>query len=207
MAQAPGHRFGQIIGDTLERTIRAPLQDVAEVLGLYLDYKHTRSARDGRRKVAWKDDRGNEHDLDYVLEEGGSEDTIGKPKAFIETAWRRYRKHSRNKAQEIQGAILPLAETYDAWHPFLGVVLAGVFTDGSLAQLKSHGFHVLHYPYETIIEAFGTVGINAQFDEHTPDRTIQKEIDTYRGLGSSEKEGIATSLRSLRHDDLAWIPM
>ena len=45
---------------------------------------------------------GNVHDLDYVFEQGGTEATIGQPKAFIEIAWRRYTKHSRNKAQEIQ---------------------------------------------------------------------------------------------------------
>lgn len=54
---------------------------------------------------------GNAHDLDFVLERGGSDDKIGMPAAFIETAWRRYTKHYRNNAQEIQGALEPLAET------------------------------------------------------------------------------------------------
>ena len=46
---------------------------------------------------------------DYVLERGGTDTVRGLPAAFIETAWRRYTKHSRNKAQEIQGAVLALA--------------------------------------------------------------------------------------------------
>lgn len=144
VAQSPAHRLGQFVGDQLELTLREPLQAMAKEYGLYLDYKHPRRARAGRRKVVWKDLYGNTHDLDYVLEEGGSEDKIGEPLAFIETAWRRYTKHSRNKVQEIQGAIAPLAETYPRRQPFLGAVLAGDFTEGSLKQLQSHRFHLAH---------------------------------------------------------------
>jgi hypothetical protein len=73
---------------------------------------------------------------------------LGMPAAFIETAWRRYTKHSRNKAQEIQGAIMPLVETYMKAGPFIGAVLAGVFTKGALMALNSHrdlGLLCVHY--------------------------------------------------------------
>jgi len=46
---------------------------------------------------------------DHVLERGGTDAMRGVPAAFIETGWRRCTKHSRNKAQEIQGAVLALA--------------------------------------------------------------------------------------------------
>src|SRR5437763_3929690 len=172
MAESPAHRFGQIIGDTLERAIRPLFEAIARDLGLYLDGKGERKARGTKRKVAWVDGQGNTHDLDYVFEFGGTDAQIGEPRAFIEVAWRRYTKHSRNKAQEIQGAILPLAARYSNSHPFLGVVLGGVFTDGSLNQLRSHGFTVLYFPYESIIAAFGSVGIDAAFDEDTPDSAL-----------------------------------
>ena len=146
MAQSPAHRLGQIIGDQLEAALYEPLLSIAQEFGLYLDYKHSRPARGGRKKVAWTDSYGNTHDLDYVLEEGGSEKMQGCPRAFIETAWRRYTKHSRNKAQEIQGAISPLATTYQNFRPFLGVVLAGIFTEGSLDQFRSHNFNVAYCP-------------------------------------------------------------
>ena len=67
----------------------------------------------------------------------------GKPVAFIESAWRRYTKHSRNKAQEIQGAILPLAETYSESNLFLGAVLAGVFTEGRIKSTEITWFFCL----------------------------------------------------------------
>jgi len=182
MAQSPSHQFGQIIGDTLERAVRPILEAIAKQFGLYLDGKGERKARGTKRKVAWVDDQGNTHDLDYVFEFGGSDEHIGTPGAFIEIAWRRYTKHSRNKAQEIQGAILPLAERYSACRPLLAVVLGGVFTDASLNQLRSHGFTVLYFPYESIIAAFGSVGIDAAFDEDTPDSDVLR-----KGRSSSTK--------------------
>lgn len=182
MARSPSHRFGQIIGETLEHAIRPILQAVANELGLYLDAKGEREARGTRRKVAWVDGRGNTHDLDYVFEAGGTADTVGAPRAFIEIAWRRYTKHSRNKAQEIQAAILPLAERYSDHHPFLGVVLGGVFTDTSLSQLRSHGFAVLYFPYDNVVAAFAEVGIDAAFNEDTADSVLLRKVKAYEKL-------------------------
>lgn len=172
MAESPTHKFGQIIGDLLEEAIEPHLRKFADDHGLYLDKKGSRPARKGK-KVTWIDAFGNAHDLDFVLERGGSAGKIGIPVAFIETAWRRYTKHSRNKAQEIQGAIQPLVIANQDAAPFIGVVLAGDFTEGSLNQLTSLGFKVLYFPYEDVVEAFARVGIDANFDEDTTDR-VQK---------------------------------
>jgi len=150
--------------------------------GLYLDKKGVRgAARDGK-KVSWVDKYGNSHDLDFVIEKGGSASVRGRPLAFIEAAWRRYTKHSRNKAQEIQGAVLPIAEKYDWDKPFLGVILAGVFTSGSLTQMKSSGFEVALFPYESIVSAFASIGISVDFDEETADAVFQKTIDKIEAI-------------------------
>ena len=180
----------------------APLKRVADKHTLYLDYKHPRKARGNKKKVAWKDYKDNVHDLDFVFEEGGSDNVVGRPKAFIESAWRRYTKHSRNKAQEIHGAIIPLGETYRENKPFLGVVLAGDFTEGSLQQLRSHGFSILYYPYERIVEAFAAAGIDAAFDEDTPDAEVQDKVDAYSSLTQSKKEIIVKTLRSARQGEM-----
>jgi len=140
MATSPAHKFGQIIGDLLEEIITPQLHEFCIRRNLYLDKKGDRgTARDGK-KVSWEDKFGNHHDLDFVIEKGGTANARGRPIAFIEAAWRRYTKHSRNKAQEIQGAILPIAEKYEWDKPFLGAILAGVFTKGSLTQMRSSGF-------------------------------------------------------------------
>jgi len=177
MAESPAHKFGQVIGGLLESVVRPQLEKFCQQHGLYLDHQgRDRPARRGR-KVAWQDQYGNTHDLDFVIERDGTDEAIGQPLAFIEVAWRRYTKHSRNKAQEIQGAILPLAEKYNWNSPYLGTVLAGVFTEGSLEQLKSHGFHVLYFPYETLVAAFEGEAIDIRFDEGTPDEAFRACAD------------------------------
>ena len=187
MANSPSHRFGQIIGDLLEEIMTPQLQSFYDERGLYLDKKGTRGeARDGK-KVSWIDKYGNSHDLDFVIEKGGSENVRGRPLAFIEVAWRRYTKHSRNKAQEIQGAILPIAEKYDWDKPFLGVILAGVFTNGSLTQMRTSGFEVALFPYDSIIAAFAAIGIDAKFDEETPDAIFQNTIKQINALTSEHR--------------------
>lgn len=194
MAESLSHKFGQIIGDLLELALEPHLQKFAQKHKLYLDKKGERKARTGK-KVSWTDGNGNKHDLDFVLERGGTENKIGVPVAFIESAWRRYTKHSRNKAQEIQSAILPLANKYKSSSPFVGVVLAGVFTEGALTQLKSHGFGVLYFPYETVIKAFAKFGINAAFDEKTAETDFRKKIDSWNKLPN--KSDVAKELLEL----------
>lgn len=200
MAESLSHKFGQIIGDLLELAVRPNLEKFANKHSLYLDKKGKRNARAGK-KVSWADDNGNKHDLDFVLERGGTEDKKGIPVAFIESAWRRYTKHSRNKAQEIQSAILPLAKKYKNSSPFVGVVLAGCFTEGALKQLKSHGFGVLYFPYETVIKAFKKVGINADFDEKTAESDFEKKIYNWNNLPN--KSDVAKELLKLNKKNVS----
>jgi len=152
MAESNSHKFGQVIGNTLEIAVEPMLRGIADKHNLYLDRKGERLARKSK-KVTWIDVYENAHDLDYVFEREGSHSTIGAPVAFIEIAWRRYTKHSRNKAQEIQGAVRPLVSTYWKESPFAGAILAGDFTSGALTQLRSLNFKVLQFPYGTVIEA------------------------------------------------------
>ncbi|MDD2723700.1 MAG: hypothetical protein PHH59_06725 [Methylovulum sp.] len=194
MANSPSHRFGQIIGDLLEEIMAPQLEDFCQGRGLYLDKKGVRGkARDGK-KVAWLDKYGNSHDLDFVIEKGGTQSVRGRPLAFIEAAWRRYTKHSRNKAQEIQGALLPIAEKYHWDKPFLGVILAGVFTEGSLTQMKTSGFEVALFPYESIVLAFSSVGVDVRFDEKTPDTTFQHTIEKIEQLNISKRNSLKQHL-------------
>lgn len=194
MAESPAHRFGQSIGELLEAVIRPELENFCEAQGLYLDHqKKKRPARSGK-KVSWTDQYGNIHDLDFVIERDGTDRQIGRPVAFIESAWRRYTKHSRNKAQEIQGAILPLAERYRWNNPFLGTVLAGVFTEGSLEQLRSLGFQVLYFPYESLVAAFQAEGIDIAFDESTSDSVFRKTTKHIESLSPAQMAKIQQQL-------------
>ena len=170
---------------------------VAEEFGFYLDYHHSRKARGGKKRVVWEDSKGNSHILDYVIEDGGSEIVQGRPRAFIEIAWRRYTKHSKNKAQEIEGAVMPLAETYQDSHPFLGVVLAGEFTEPSLEQFKSNRFNLIYCSYDTMLQAFASEGLDVSSEEGTSDEALQRKVDAFERLRTSQRERIAVQIREI----------
>jgi hypothetical protein len=185
MAQSLAHRWGQIIGECFEVFVRNMLGEVAQRHGLYLDFKRPRATRGGQDKVTWQDGYGNKHELDYVLERGGSEDTLGVPIAFVESAWRRYTKHSKTKAQEIEAAVMPIALTFSRHQPFCGAVLAGEFTRNALHQLESKGFGVLHIPYNSILAAFQELGIDAASEDGVDGKTeaqFRKKIIKWESL-------------------------
>jgi hypothetical protein len=75
MAQSPAHRFGQIIGEVLEVAALPQLQRFAQQHGLYLDKHGNRACRAGK-KCSWVDLNGNSHDLDFVLERGGTASVV-----------------------------------------------------------------------------------------------------------------------------------
>ena len=201
MAKAPGHKFGQVIGNLLEEASGIILQRFAQRHRLYLDTKGDRPARKGK-KVVWTDMYGNEHDLDYVLERGGTPEKIGTPLAFIEIAWRRYTRHSKNKAQEIQGAIRPLIETFHEYAPAAGVFLAGDFTAGAINQLKSLSFSVLYFPMETIVKAFAGVGVDAKFDEDTSDEELKNRVEKIEDLSKAKRNTVVNKLISLNQEQV-----
>lgn len=207
MAESLAHRWGQIIGDVFEILVRGILADVARQHGLYLDFKRPRKARGGQGKVTWQDGFGNKHDLDYVLERGGTEETRGVPIAFIESAWRRYTKHSKNKVQEIEAAVMPVALTFSRYQPFLGAVLAGEFTRNALLQLESKGFGVVHVPYGSILTAFSELGIDASSEDGVAGTTEEQFRDKIAKWGSLQQpqstNRLLSKLRSLHQQDIA----
>ncbi len=195
MAKAPGHQFGQMVGLLVEEIVKSVLQEFADQFGYYLDAQgHRRKARTGT-KVTWTDKYDCEHDLDFVLEKDGTTDKRGRPLAFIETAWRRYSRHSKNKAQEIQGAILPTAEKHGWDAPFLGAVLVGIFTASSIEQMKRAGFHTLYVHRSAIIGAFHTAGVPIDFAEDTPDRDFRIAVNALQRLTTAQREKFKKDLR------------
>ncbi len=194
MADSPSHKLGQIVGNLLEEILLPQLLSFCEERELYLDRHGDRKGVRGSKKVTWPDKYGNNHDLDFVIEKAGSPAVRGIPVAFIEAAWRRYTKHSKNKAQEIQGAVLPIADLYSEEKPFLGAVLAGEFTKPSLEQLKSVGFEVLYIPYESIVQSFNKIEIDFRFDEKTSDADFQNCVDEIMRMSPESREVLKNAI-------------
>lgn len=186
MAESLSHKFGQIIGDLLELAIFPHLEKFAKKNRLFLDRKGERKIRKGK-KVTWLDINGNKHDLDFVLERGGSEEVIGTPVAFIESAWRSGSRHSKNKVQEIAAAINPIAKKYSSTISFKGAILAGDFTKPSLKQLESDDFVVLYFPTDLIVKSFAKFGINVLTNDKTEERDYAERLEKWNLLKTKKE--------------------
>ncbi|ELW7658642.1 hypothetical protein QLH81_002457 [Salmonella enterica] len=202
MATSPSHKLGQLLGNMLESIFIPLLQGVADRHGMYLDV--VGQPREGRKgkKITWADSYGSTHDLDFVFEYGGSSTQLGRPVAFIESAWRRYTKHSKNKAQEIQGAILPIADKYYIECPFKGAILAGEFTEPSLKQLANCGFHVLYIPYSNIVSAFSQSGIDMSFDESTSEVLLSQKVSAIENISQEQLLSIKKIIIDSNRNDI-----
>ena len=131
-----GHKLGQLIGDWYEEYFVLPLlQRVGRSLDLFVDSRFVnRKAREGQR--IWEDSDGNSVDYDYVLELGGSDNKLGIPVAFVECFWRRGARHSKDKARDDSGKLMPMRETFPTAR-FLGIVSAGDFTKPARELVRS----------------------------------------------------------------------
>ena len=202
MAQSPAHKLGQQIGDIVEELIEPRLRELTADRNLFLDRIGVRPARRGK-KLSWYDKHENKHDLDYVIEKNGSANKVGAPVAFIEVAWRRYKKHSKNKAQEIQGALLPIAEKYYDTAPFLGVVLAGEFTEPSKEQLRTSGFSVLHFAYDKMVDVFSEFSIDVDMGEDASEASIGVAVEAINNLEGDQLKALKSSILKTHDDEIS----
>ena len=99
-------------------------------------------------------------------------------------------------------ALEPLAETYRYSAPFKGAVLAGVFTEGAITQLKSLGFTVLYFPTESVVKAFGRFGIDASSSESTSDTELKRKVSDFQRLSQDERKRFSQALVKSRQADV-----
>jgi len=193
---SPGHKLGQMIGNFFEELFADELMELCNKHGCYCDCRGPRPAvRGTSRKVTWVDKYNDKHDLDYVIEKGGAPNKRARPVAFIELAWRRYTKHSRNKTGELEGSLLPLRESYESCG-FLGAILAGEYTDGGKQQLISHDINVLHVPFETLVSSFREHGVDLDYPENASDEQKREIIRQWEALSEENIDSVKSSLKS-----------
>lgn len=194
-----GHRLGQIVGDWYEQYFALPLlQKIASDLGLYLDSRFTRrSCR--KDKILWRDEEGNSVDYDFVMELDGSDNSIGTPVAFFETFWRRGSRHSKDKARDDSGKLLPMKSTYPTAR-VLSIVSAGDFTGPAREFVQSKGVELFYVPKNHIIEAWKAHGVMIDYpDKSTENEKLMLARDAETAISANRNIfcNVANTLKSL----------
>jgi len=157
-----GHKLGQLVGDWFEEEVATYLlEKVSLKLNLFLDHRFkVRSCR--KRKIIWQDLDGNNVDYDFVLELYGTDEKKGIPVAFFETFWRRGARHSKDKARDDSGKLLPMRDTYPTAR-ILGIISAGDFTNPAQELVKSRNIDLFYIPKVIILEAWKMSGIEMDY--------------------------------------------
>ncbi len=192
-----GHKLGQLIGDWFEEYFVFPiLIDLAKSLELYLDSRFIN--RDARgEKIQWKDADGNYVDFDFVLEINGTNSHIGIPVAFIESFWRRGSRHSKDKARDDSGKLLPMLDTYPSAR-FLGIIAAGDFTKPARELVKSRGIELFYVPKEKLIKAFERNNLIIDYPDKTPESKKAFIANTFeKQFTNSKKIEVCNELKRL----------
>jgi hypothetical protein len=192
-----GHSLGQKVGDWFEEFFVLPLlQQVARHLKLFLDNRFI--ARPARgEKITWKDDDDNEVDYDFVMELDGGKKRIGIPVAFFECFWRRGKRHSKDKARDDSGKLMPMRDTYPTGR-FLGIVAGGDFTGPASALVKSRDIDLFCVPKAKIIMAFERHGVQIDYPDRTPEEKKAQLVEAFeKTVVPALKPKIAETLNTL----------
>ncbi|MEO0683614.1 MAG: hypothetical protein AAFY76_00855 [Cyanobacteria bacterium J06649_11] len=187
-----GHKLGQIIGDWYEEYFALPiLQEVANELGMYCDSRF--SQRDCRgEKILWQDYEGNQVDYDFVLELNGSNKDFGAPVAAFETFWRRGSRHSKDKARDDTGKLVPLKYTYPTLR-VIGIISAGDFTKPAKELVYSRGVDLFYVDKKNIIDAWMNCGLVVDY----PDRSSEEEKSKLTKLVTDKINSEPTTLKKV----------
>ena len=192
-----GHKLGQMLGDWFAEYFVFPLlASVANQLQLYLDSAYrVRQARG--EKLLWKDEEGNTVDYDFVMELDGTESEIGIPVAFFECFWRRGSRHSKDKARDDSGKLLPMRSTHPTAR-FLGIIAAGNFTLPARQLIKNREIDLFYAPKEKVLSAFESLGLQVDYPDKAPEEEKQKLVrDFQRKLSDNLEHEAADRLREL----------
>ncbi|MEM6644721.1 MAG: hypothetical protein AAF730_00565 [Bacteroidota bacterium] len=189
-----GHKLGQEIGNWWEPYIMLPLlQRVAASLDLYLDHGyHERTCRGA--KIVWEDDEGNGVDYDFVLELGGTDEEVGVPVAFVEGFWRRGGRHSKDKARDDSGKLLPMKDTYPTAR-FLGIVAGGELTKPARTLIHSRDIDLLYVVKDQVLASFEEAGLVMTYPDEASEAdksAIQSTFDL--AWNEDKKKEVAQNL-------------
>jgi hypothetical protein len=192
-----GHKIGQVIGDWYEEYVALRiLTKVASSLNLYLDHRFNSRTVRTTSKILWYDLESNAVDYDFVLEIGGTDSQVGLPVAFFETFWRRGARHSKDKARDDSGKLVPMSITYPTVR-MMGIISAGDFSEPAKELVSSRGIDLFYISKDQIMSAWASKGKNIDYDDKASEEEKQEVSDKISiGLDNVLKREIASSLIS-----------
>lgn len=190
-----GHKLGQLVGDWFEEYFALPLlQRVAEHLKLYLDSRFRKRPGRTSDKIIWTDEDSNQVDYDFVMELDGTDTDRGIPVAFFESFWRRGARHSKDKARDDSGKLMPMRQVHPTAR-FLGIVAGGDFTSPARTLVQSRNIDLFYVPKAKIVAAFQKHHLVMDYPDKLPEDQKAHLANAFqRGLNARVKRKVAKTL-------------
>ncbi|MHB1424937.1 MAG: hypothetical protein ACYC3I_17330 [Gemmataceae bacterium] len=140
---------------------------------------------------------GNEVDYDFVMELDGTDEKLGIPVAFFECFWRRGKRHSKDKARDDTGKLLPMRDVHPTAR-FLGIVAGGDFTAPARVLVQNRQIDLFYIPKAKIVSAFEKHALGIEYTDKLPEAEKAKLADAFmHGLNKKKKHQVATTLQEL----------
>lgn len=192
-----GHKLGQLVGDWFERYFVLPmLEEVVGRLKLYLDHRFRQRPARGD-KLIWRDEDQNTVDYDFVMELDGTDECVGIPVAFLESFWRRGKRHSKDKARDDTGKLAPMRQVHPTAR-FLGIIAGGDLTSPARDLIRSRAIDLFYVPKEKIVAAFESLGLEMEYPDRASEEVKRRLANDFdRNLTEHTKEGAAAKLKEL----------
>lgn len=102
------------------------------------------------------------------MELSGSDNKKGIPIGFFETFWRRGSRHSKDKARDDSGKLVPMRQTYPTSR-FLGILSAGDFTRPAQELVTSRSIDLFYIPKNLIISSWEKNGLIIDYPDDLPE--------------------------------------
>jgi len=172
-AAALGQQVGQFFEDELVRSLRPLIEDHGYSIG-------PEKLRNGT---------GNMYQIDAVIR-----DSEGMPVILIDPKYIRYTKHNRDKGSWLCTAHYNLRKTYPSIRKTIAV-LAGRWSETSLALIRSFGVEVVLLDFDHLVSALKGSGIEFEWGEKDRD-TPRQSLEKFTNLTMPDRAALAQNLVS-----------
>lgn len=189
--QNPGSALGEAIGSELEKALNNFLEQIADQEGYHFISEGVGTTRQGKpRKILLMYDQfGTQYKIDAVITNHAMQPII-----LFESKYLRYTKHNRDKGSWICNTHSALRRRYSSIRSSIAV-LAGNWTDTSLAMMTSYDINIFMIPFQLICELLSQHDI--EFNWREKDRDIASQAwSQYCSLSLEEKAEIGEEMVS-----------
>lgn len=194
----PGSALGEAIGASMERSLEQVLTQISDDHGCHYVTSGVRKTRAGRKakKLLLSDKFGNEYDIDGVIA-----NEYMQPLIIFESKYIWYKKHNRDKGSWVCHAHSAIRRRYHSIRSSIAV-LAGNWSQSSLAMMKSHDINLFLIPFDLIRAALAEHGIDFEWGEKERDKAYVA-WERYNQLSESQQAQIGAAMIQRIANDLA----